>query len=160
MTKYPVRIDRILPSLEYYSEFALLLEEAHEYLNAHTWCQNIINGWLFSNLGKVLCIFLYQIENNQSPEDNFIWIIVGDFPPAYLDSEGVKNTREVVEAYIYLVKDWIGHAENGQSMEQCYPLLTSWTEEHIKMLKARVELLEKSILPQLPEISLNEIYVS
>jgi len=156
MTKYPVNIDQISPALEYYSELPLLLDESHRYLSSHPWCQNITNGWLFTNLGEVLCIFLYQIENSQSPTDNLIWVIVGDLPPAYIDSKEIGNTRKVVEVYIYLVKDWIEHAENARNMEQCYPLLSGWTEEHVEMLKVRADLLEKSILPNLYEVSIEE----
>jgi hypothetical protein len=155
---YPINIDKITPSLEYYPEVALLLEESREYLRAHAWCDKINNGWLFVNLGKVLCILLYQIENNQSPDDNLIWMMVGDFPPVYLDSQGVDNTREVVDVYIYLVNDWIEHVEDGRGVEECFPVLSNWTNEKIEMLKIRMELLKSSILAGIPEISFKEIY--
>jgi hypothetical protein len=62
------------------------------------------------------------------------------------------------EVYIYLVEDWIEQVENGRTPDECFPLLESWTSEHIEMLKTRISLLKNSILPGIAEISIDEIY--
>jgi hypothetical protein len=83
---YPLNIDCLPSNLEFADEVHLKLKESRIYLESQKWCNNIINGWLFTNLGYVFCIFLYEVENIQSPEDNFIWVVVGDLPPVYLDT--------------------------------------------------------------------------
>ncbi len=156
--RYPISDEKISSRLEYYSEAIELLNESTEYLKSHVWCKKVIRSWLFINLGKVLCIFLYEIENSQSAEDNLTWVMVGDFPPVYLDTINVNNTQEVVDVYIELVEDWIESAEAGQSLEECFPLLANWSDESIEMLKERTKLLRNSILPGLPKMSVEEIY--
>jgi len=150
---YPVNINSINSSTEFYSEVSPLVEEAKKYLNEHPWCKEIYSGWLFTNIGYAVCIFLFEIENTQSSEDNLTWVIVGDFPPVYLDTYNVSTTKEVVEVYIELVTDWIGNAESGESLEECYPLDATTDKDSIELLKKKIQLLEQKIVPNIEEIN-------
>jgi len=71
--KYPIAIRNIKENLEYYNEVIPLIEESKSFLLNHKWCNKIIDGWLFKNLGHVLAVFLYEIENNQSSDDKKLW---------------------------------------------------------------------------------------
>jgi hypothetical protein len=150
--EYPINIDNITPSLEFYSEVASLAEESKKYLIRQEWCRGIRNGWLFTNLGKVLCIFLFEVENEQRPEDNLLWIIVGDLPPMYLDTSSVSDNTEAVEVYIQLVIDWIDHLESGEPLDDCFPLEAEQSAESIQMLKGRMTLLQYTILPEIEKL--------
>lgn len=150
---YPVNINSIHSSVEFYSEVYPLVEEAKKYLIEHPWCKEIYNGWLFTNIGYAVCIFLFEIENSQSSEDNLLWVIAGDFPPMYLDIYNVSTTKEVVEAYIELVTNWIGNAERDESLEECYPLDATTDKDTIELLKKKIELLEQKIVPSIEEIN-------
>ena len=150
---YPVNINSINSSTEFYAEVSPLVEEAKKYLNEYPWCKGIYNGWLFTNIGYAVCIFLFEIENTQSSEDNLTWVIVGDFPPMYLDTYNVLTTKEVVEAYIELVTEWIGNAESGDSLEECYPLDATTDIDSINLLKKKIKLLEQKIASNIDEIN-------
>jgi hypothetical protein len=155
---YPININKITASsIEFYDEVSLLLTEAKKYLAEHPWCSRILNGWLFTNIGKVFCIFLFEIENAQSVKDNYLWVIVGDIPPMYLDRFDVSGTREVVETYIYLVDEWIAAVENKESLEEVYPLDSDTSEASIQMLKERLKFLQDEILPNIEDLSFAEI---
>ena len=134
-------------------EVQSLLKESREYLEKHSWCKKICKGWLFTNIGFAVCIFLYDIENAQSVEDNLIWVITGDFPPMYLDTYNVKSTKEVIENYIDLATDWISHAESGESLNDCYPLSASTDLNSIELLKKKVALLQQKILPNIDDVN-------
>lgn len=155
--KYPLRLEEIEPSLEFFNEVVTLIKESKEYLSRQTWCKVIYQGWLFTNIGYALNIFLYKIENKQSPEDNFLWIVVGDLPPIYLDTYDIKTTKDVIETYIDLVEDWIVHARSGQSLNECFPFEASNSKESVTMLEHRVQLLRNNILPKIINIDRNVV---
>lgn len=150
--KYPIEIRNANTSLEYYHEVSKLLIESENYLQGHHWCTKIHKRWLFINLGKVLCIFLYEIENDQSPEDNLLWVVTGDLPPMYLDTINATTTHEVVSGYVNLVQDWIEHAEKDLPMDDCYPLESGTSTESIGMLKKRIDMLKTVIEPEIEDI--------
>jgi hypothetical protein len=150
--EYPINADKINQSTEFFEEAQSMHIKAQAYLDSHMWCEKIIKGWLFTNLGKVLCIFLYEIENNQSNEDNFLWVIVWDFPSMYLDIFSILSTKEVVEAYCNLVEDWIETAESGKSLEECFPLKASNSAESIEMLRKRITFFRNSLLLNMDNI--------
>lgn len=150
---YPININDIRTSLEFYSEVELLIKEAKAYLKEHSWCKKIYDGWLFTNIGYAINIFLFRIENSQSIDDNLIWVIVGDFPPMYLDTYNISTTIEVVEVYVELTRDWISKAENDESLEDCYPLDAQTDKISIDLLKKKIEFLENKIIPNIEEIS-------
>lgn len=149
---YPVRIENIDSSIEFFDEVTPLLEESKKYLTSHKWCKSIKQGWLFTNIGYAVNIFLYEIENEQSPDDNFIWIMVGDLPAIYLDTYGVETTREVIEGYIDLASDWIHFAESDQYLDNCFPFQINISSESIRMFKERIQLLHDNILPEIADI--------
>lgn len=152
---YPIKLDKLNPAIEFYSEVKSLQKEAELFLRNHKWCDKIITGWLFTNIGYAVCIFLFEIVNSDSIEDKFIWVITGDFPPMYLDSYNVSSTTEVVEEYIDIVSDWIENAENGKSLQDSYPLASKTDSGTLQLLKSKVKLLSESILPNIEEINFN-----
>ncbi len=153
---YPINSKHIDASVDFKAEALRLLETSKSYLQANPWCGTIKNAWLFTNLGRVLCIFLYEIENTQSPEDDFVWVMVGDFPPMYLDTINVINTRQVIGAYVNLMNEWILQVENDGPLEDCYPVIADRSPESLDILKKRMDLLHKMIEPQIANIPISE----
>ena len=58
---YPVATGRLDSSTPFHDEVLVLLEQSKTYLADYPWCAEIKNGWLFINIGRVLCIFLFVI---------------------------------------------------------------------------------------------------
>jgi hypothetical protein len=150
--EYPIKIDNINSSLEFSDEITSLIEESKKYLTSYKWCRSIKQGWLFTNIGYAINIFLYEIENEQSPDDNFIWTMVGDLPAIYLDTYSVKTTKQVIENYIGLADDWIHNVESDQSIDDCFPFQANTPSESINMFKKRIQLLRDNILPNISAI--------
>ena len=155
--EYPIKIDNINSSLEFSDEITSLIEESKKYLTSYKWCRSIKQGWLFTNIGYAINIFLYEIENEQSPDDNFIWTMVGDLPAIYLDTYSVKNTKQVIENYIGLADDWIHHVESDQSTDDCFPFQANTSNESINMFKKRIQLLRDNILPNITDIGYDAV---
>lgn len=152
--EYPIRVKALTEAVEFYPEVIKMNDQASVYIEGFRWCKEVRDSVLYLNLGSTLCIFLFEIENSASSEDNFLWIMVGDIPAMYLDVYGSKTTIEVLRRYNALAKDWISNVERGLSVDDCYPFNAEPTMEMADMLKKRVDFIEKTIIPNIDEVEL------
>ncbi|WP_152620366.1 hypothetical protein [Pedobacter lusitanus] len=151
---YPINTSSLTESLDFYTEVISMQARADQYIKGFPWCAAVKTSSLYFNLGEKLCVFLYEIDNSASKEDNFLWVIVGDLPSMYLDTYGPKTTMHVLADYADLAKDWITKVESGLSVAGCYPFNAEPTVEIAEMLKKRVVLIENSVIPNMDEIEL------
>jgi hypothetical protein len=151
---YPVDVEDINKKLEFYDEVIKARDEATLYINSFYWCLEIKKTSLYTNLGRVLCIFLFDIINTSSEGDNLLWIIVGDLPSMYLDVYGPTTTVQVLEDYVTLAEDWITQIKTGGSVEDCYPFNASPTVEMAELLETRVNQIKNNLIPNIDEISI------
>ncbi len=151
---YPINYKEITNDIDFYSEVNKLQEEAETYIKSFKWCKDIKNCSLYTNIGRVFCIFLFEIENSASSEDNFLWLIVGDLPAMYLDTFGAKSTKEVVEDYIMLAEDWINNIKAGESIINCYPFNAAPTLEMAELLEKRVSFMKSTLMDNIEDIKL------
>ena len=154
---YPIKTTALQENLDFYAEVILMEERATQYIKGFPWCRAVIESFLYFNLGEKLCVFLYEIDNSSSKDDNFLWIVVGDLPPMYLDIYGPKNTVHVLADYVDLAKNWISNIEAGLSVAGCYPFNIEPTMEMAGLLKKRVVLIENAILANMDEIELPSV---
>jgi hypothetical protein len=155
--KYPVKLSQLSSSLEYYEEVLANAAQAQQYLSEHRWCKQIRNGWIFTNLGHPLCIFVFDVENLQSPEDNLLWVMTGDFPPLYLDTYNVKSTTEVVGIYVRLASKWIEAAEQQLPLDNFYPFDVPRNPEMVALFKQKVDFMREQISVHIDEVSVKAI---
>jgi predicted adenine nucleotide alpha hydrolase (AANH) superfamily ATPase len=140
-------------NIEYLDEVLTLKVQAEDYLKAFKWCKKIKNGWLVKEWGYILCIFYFEIEPAvDSVADSFVWIIVGDLPPAYIDIESASNAYEALTSYLSLMQDWVDNVNQGKSVEECFPIKVEPTDEYAEMLGARMNILKEDYLPQLIDL--------
>ena len=151
---YPINYKAINNDVEFYQEVVALHKEAENYLLGFKWCAETKGSFLYNNYGKIFCIFLFEITNTQSSEDNFLWIIVGDIPPMYLDSYGPRTTREVVEDYIGLSEDWINHIKAEKGVDGCYPFNVEPTIEMAELLEKKVLFMKNELLTNMVDMPL------
>jgi len=148
-----IKIDEIKKTLNDYvnvDEVLTLSIEAKKYLNSLKWCNKILNGWLVKDWGYMLCIFYFEIDPiTESDADNFVWIIVGDTPPAYIDIESAHNELEALELYVYLMEEWIENAKRGKSVEDCFPINVEPSKKYANMLYNRIKILKSDFIAEL-----------
>jgi hypothetical protein len=150
--RYPIAVKKLNSTHEFYDEVKLLYAEAEQYLLKFSWCGAIRDSVLYTNLGSKLCIFLFEIDNASSSEDDFIWIVAGDIPFIYLDGYGVKSTREALRNYIYLARDWVKHVKAGLSVDECYPFDVAPTIELAEMLETRATFIKENVIKNIADI--------
>lgn len=122
-----------------------LYKEAYDYLLSHTWCNSIDSSWIAVSWGYILGVFLFEITSDIAEVDKYVWVVVGDIPPAYIDVQSVQDPIDVISSYIDIMSDWVKCVENDESTEDCYPVEVPATVEYAKMLKSRLEVLSKEV---------------
>lgn len=126
-----------------------LYHEAETYLLSHPWCSDIEEAWVGAQWDDILTIFLLKINSNQLDVDEYVWIIIGDIPSAYIDIESATNIKEVLECYIFIMTEWIEAVQKNKAVEECYPVEVSPTQENAIMLEKRLKFIEEKMLSHL-----------
>lgn len=155
---YPINYKDIPSNIDFYHELAAQYDEAESYIKNFTWCKQIKECSLYINLGKIFCIFLFEIENLASTEiqDGFLWVIVGDIPTMYLDTFSQKTTKKVIKTYINLAEDWISSVRAGTDLSECYPFNVNPTSELAELLGKKISFMKNTLLDNLEDIHLLE----
>ena len=123
-------------------ELLQLLEEAKNYLGSFRWCSGILESYCGIAAPGVFGVFLFGIEPATDNVDDWLWVVVGDLPPAYITAENANTPHEALEGYIYEMKRWASAVEEGASTEELIPVNVPPTKENASMLKSRLRLLE------------------
>lgn len=123
--------------------------EAKNYLLRHQWCKSILSGWLAVYWEGIISVFLFEIEPAGNGVDQFVWIVVGDIPPAYIDVESGTNPRSAMESYVIIMRNWVEAVLNGEPIEDCYPVEVPATKEYAEMLQSRLDILDTLIIEEL-----------
>lgn len=152
-TSLMTNVDDIdVSSLDYKQEVTVSLNEAKNYLSGFDWCLRIIDGWVAASFGYILNVFCFKIQpDNKSCNDEFVWVIVGDIPPAYIDVVSAPTVSDALKTYINIIQDWVDNVNDGNSVEDCFPINVPQERKYAEMLAIRLKLLIEDYLPQIYE---------
>ncbi len=123
-----------------------MLQEAQEYITSFQWCGGIREvrfGW---GVGGVVAIFLFRIKPTRENVDEWLWVIVGDLPPAYLVTDVCPTPIRALEAYVREMGRWVEAVKAGKSVKRLIPVNVDPTREHAQMLQTRLRFLERKFL--------------
>jgi hypothetical protein len=67
-----------------------MLVEARNYILSFSWCESILDSYFAGGVGKIFAIFLFNISPARTNVDKWMWVVVGDVPPAYRDWAKLK----------------------------------------------------------------------
>ena len=56
--------------------------------------------------GGIVAVFLFRIEAERAEIDEWLWVVFGDVPPAYLVTDIAKSPSQALEAYVAEVSKW------------------------------------------------------
>ena len=128
--------------------FSEMAQEAIDYLESFRWCHKVRELWFSGGVGGIVAVFCAEIDHD--PEvDERLWTVVGDVPSAYMPLEVGASAKEVVEAYVELVEEWISAVEAGELAPDVFPLRSPKDSEHIAMLRNRLKSLTEFVIPNL-----------
>jgi hypothetical protein len=125
------------------------LEYAKAFLLNHRWCIGLGECYFGVGLGSVIAAFLIEISPRPDGVDQWLWVIVGDIPPAYLVLDEAKDPISAVKLYIDLMEEWVELARAGEASDKVIPVNRAPTPEYAEELQRRLDAIRCHILPWL-----------
>jgi hypothetical protein len=124
-------------------------QKAEEYIQFYDWVSTVDEQYLGVGVEGVLFIFLFKISSTRSDVDPWVWVIIGDLPPAYITCENAKTPGEALDGYIGAMEDWVDAARHGRSVAELIPVNVPATVANAELLDKRLKFLDREVLPSL-----------
>ncbi|HEY1161195.1 MAG TPA: hypothetical protein VGE83_11220 [Terracidiphilus sp.] len=121
--------------------------EAYEFMCEQEWCERVDHQYLAYGVGGVVAVFLFQITPRSEDVDPWLWVIVGDLPPAYIVVDDNPTAADALDAYCSEIQTWVEAAERGESVDDLIPVNAPPTLGNAEQLNGRLEFLRSKILP-------------
>lgn len=124
---------------------------AENYLRCFPWCQAIREACYGDGYGGIVAVFLFRIEPSRPGVDEWLWVVFGDVPPAYLVTDGCKTPSQALEAYLEEISRWAALAKEGRSSKDVIPVYVPATPQNAADMEQRIKILREVILPAFRE---------
>jgi len=125
-----------------------MYQEAMDYLRFYNWCLDIRESYVGLLYPGIVAVFLFKITPSRKGIDEWIWVAVGDLPPAYITTDECPNPATALDGYIGAMLEWVDAAQNGKSVAALIPVNVPATKEFGDLLKARLDFLDSRILAE------------
>jgi hypothetical protein len=124
-----------------------LLVDATAYLLGFRWCRHVVGMWSGIMVPPVLGVALARIDPAEGA-DEWLWVIAGDLPPAYLDytEQYTPNAACALDSYVGIMTEWIECIIGGTPVVDSFPVEAEPTQENALLLRRRLEFIDKHIL--------------
>jgi len=126
-----------------------LLSLMNALLGEFSWAKQTGNVWVAESIPGVFGLFLVELDTVSADVDRYVWVAVGDIPPAYLSTQHCASPKEALKGYLAEMSAWVKAVENGDSVDDLIPVNAAPTKENADALKSRLSFLESRILPSL-----------
>lgn len=120
--------------------------EARSYLNQLGWCERVEHMWLAFGVGGVVAVFACQITPGSPEADDWVWVVVGDLPPAYIDASTNTTARAALEGYIAEMARWVDAVNHHKSVLDLIPVNVDPTVENAAVLASRLRFIQDNLL--------------
>ena len=152
--------DLLSSGIEDANDLLQLAQEAKQFLCFHKWCGNVKEIYFAHGFAK-LAVFFAEIEplHGASPTT---WVVVGDAPPMYLDTEYCPTAVDALEAYVEWMTEVCDRLDSKQDASDLPPILyrnsprkMEMNPELIAILRSRLKFIKRELVdpfkqPHLP----------
>jgi len=127
-----------------------MADKAVSYISAFGWCEAVHEKYFGDGFGGIVALFLFRLSIRKVREPEWVWVIVGDIPSAYLEAEGFPTAHAALKKYLEGVEDWIDTpADLRDTRDDLPPLYVPQGPEYIEMMRTRISTLRESFLPHI-----------
>jgi hypothetical protein len=127
-------------------QLEIMLGRAREYVESSCWCSRILDAYFGFGIGEVVALFLFEVEI-QTGAREWLWVVEGDLPSAYLVTDHAPNPRAALQVYCELMEEWAAAVQNRLPLDQVFPVKAPADAAHAAMLRKRIALLREQVLP-------------
>jgi len=124
-----------------------MLRNATEYVRSFRWCPAIDQVYLGCGVGGVLAVFLFHFREKIHGTEEWLWVVEGDLPAAYLVLDRAGDPPSAVEVYCQLMHDWAIAVLEKRSLKEVFPVKATPTPENAQNLLTRLEFIRQRLLP-------------
>ena len=128
------------------AELAEMSSRASTFLRSFRWCRSITTSYAGIVIPGVVGVFLFNLTPAERGVDEWLWVIVGDLPPAYVTTDDAPNPAAALDAYIGEMEQWVEAARSGRSVENLIPVNVPPTPEYVQKLSKRLQMLDDLVL--------------
>ena len=127
-------------------ELQAALQDARSYITSFTWCAGIEEEFFGLGVGGVVAVFLIRIRP-VGKIDEWLWVIVGDLPLAYLVTDKAASPTRALEVYCEFMEDWVRAVRQGGDFQEVYPVMAEPTSANADLLQQRIVFLRSEMIP-------------
>jgi len=128
------------------SELLILANKAQLFLMSHDWCKSILEGKFDRGWCYIVAVFYFVIEPTYTNVPITHWIIVGDLPSAYIDTDDNPNGACAIDGYVMEMEKWVDAVVAGESVEELIPVNVPPSMQYAIMLQGRLKTIREDIL--------------
>jgi hypothetical protein len=118
--------------------FSRHLEQAERFITEFRWCCGIKSAYLGIGVDGIVAVFLCEIDAVGVGVDRWLWIVVGDIPPAYLVTDQTRDAIDALELYITEMSHWVAAVKSGADLDGIIPVNVPPTLASASMLESRL----------------------
>ena len=118
--------------------------EAKGFIQSFEWCIGVNRQYFGLGVGGVLAVFLCDITPASPDVDKWLWVVVGDIPPAYIVTDDAPTATFALNAYIRELRKWIDAAKSGKNVDDLIPVNAPATPEWASELERRLAFIEET----------------
>jgi hypothetical protein len=106
---------------------------------------NILRMWR----RRVIAVFLFHFAEKIKGTDEWLWVIEGDAPTAYLVLDRATNPLAALQIYCELMEAWADAVLKGGSLDGVFPVEAEATAENAVNLIKRIKFISNELIPEL-----------
>lgn len=125
-------------------------KEAKLYCTSFSWCDAVLESYFGGGVAGVFAVFLLHIFPARDGIGDWMWVVVGDVPSAYLPLDDAESAEKVFEQYLNGMSRWVEFArqgKHGSADDGVPPVRIEATPESAELLHQRLEFLRQLIAP-------------
>ena len=124
-----------------------MAKEAKEFLSGFPWVTQIEDIYASEvAIGGIVAVFLFRIIPASSEIDEWLWVVVGDLPPAYLVTDSAPDGESALRNYIEEMTTWANAVSEGRDTDDLIPVNVPPTTDNAVQLMGRLDYISTEIL--------------
>ena len=116
-----------------------MADDARRFLTQSAWCKEVAELYFGLGIGGIVGVFLARILPAAEDVNEWLWVVVGDLPPAYVVSDDAAKPAAALRIYVEQMRKWVTAALLGETLDEIIPVNVPPTPENSNALKARLE---------------------
>jgi hypothetical protein len=124
-----------------------MLHRATQYIQSFEWCPPIEHVYLGCGVGGVVAIFLFHFGEPVKGTDEWLWVVGGDLPSAYLVLDRANDPVLALDGYCELMEAWARSVLAARPLQDVFPVEAKPTLDNAKSLLKRVNFIRTRLLP-------------